>query len=185
MDDHPNDAYCVYQMNRRALYKYFVFDLLFRNGERKTRERKNKSNLNEGKVKRAVKRINLKAKGTKGERDLVHLFWANGYVAIRAPGSGSIKYPCPDIIAGTPTRKLAIESKVCSDSAKYFPKDEIAQLKEFASRFGAEPWIAIKFSGKEWAFMSLDDLTETEKSFVVTRDSAQKKGLLFEEIIDG
>jgi len=56
-------------------------------------------------------------------------------------------------------------------------------LKKFAEIFGAEPWVAIKFKGHEWYFISLEDLTETEKCFVTDVKKATNKGLLFEEII--
>ncbi len=126
--------------------------------------------------------MNTKAKGSGAERELIHFFWANGWAAVRVAGSGSMKYPSPDVVASNSLRRIAVECKSSKSSSQYLPKEEINLLKEFASRFGAEPWIGVKF-GKSWAFMSLDDLGETGKSFAVSRELAAQKGLSFEEMI--
>jgi len=124
-----------------------------------------------------------KRKGTQGERDLINLFWGNGWSAHRIAGSGSNKYPSPDVIAGIATRKIAIEAKVCADTKKYFTEEEIYGLKEFCKIFGAESWIAIKFGKEEWMFITLEDLNESGKSFNITLQDIKNKGLLFDELI--
>ncbi len=127
--------------------------------------------------------MSQKAKGTNAERQLIHKFWAQRWAAIRTAGSGSQKYPSPDILAGNNLRKLAIECKVTKDKSKYLPKNEIHALKEFSGLFGAEPWIAVKFNNKDWYFMSIEDLKETENSYLASEQIAKNKGLLFEEVI--
>jgi len=141
--------------------------------------------------------INTKAKGTKAERELVHKFWGtNQWVVMRAPGSGSIKYPCPDILAGKHDRKLAIECKSTKNGRQYLTGKEIAELKEFATIFGAEPWIGVRFdatiekqkannNNNGWYFLTMDDIEATEgNNFVVSLQNAQRKGLLFEELVE-
>ncbi|MDP7322313.1 MAG: Holliday junction resolvase Hjc [Candidatus Woesearchaeota archaeon] len=118
------------------------------------------------------------------ERDLIHKFWAtSGWSAVRIAGSGSMKYPSADVLASNKLRKLAIECKTCIEKNKYLPKEEVKQLKQFADIFGAESWIAIKFKGHEWFFISLADITETAKSFVIDKESIKSMGLLFEELV--
>ena len=73
--------------------------------------------------------MNTKAKGTKGERELIHFFHEYSWSAIRVAGSGSSKYPSPDVLAGNALRKIAIECKVTKDTKKYFPKVEIEHVK--------------------------------------------------------
>lgn len=124
-----------------------------------------------------------KRKGTQGERDLINLFWENNWSAHRIAGSGSSRYPSPDVIAGIATRKIAIEAKVCNDKKKYFTEEEIYGLKEFCRIFGAEAWIAIKFWGEEWMFITLEDLNESGKSYNASIQDMKNKGLLFEELI--
>ncbi len=128
--------------------------------------------------------MSKKSRGINAERDLIKKFWANGWAAMRAAGSGSQQYPSPDIIVGREGRRFAIESKLTTEKRKYFPREEIRDLEYFASTFGAEPWLAVKFKGKEWYFFHPEDLIQTEKSYLATEDLASMKGILFEELIE-
>lgn len=127
--------------------------------------------------------MSRKSKGINAERELVHLFWGNEWGAIRVAGSGSIKYPCPDVIAGNGVRRLVIECKALSGVSKYISKKDVEELKEFSVKLNAEPWIGIRFDVLKWFFLSLDDLQETEKEYVINLKLAKRKGLLFEELI--
>jgi len=130
--------------------------------------------------------MNTKRKGINAERELLHKFWAIGWSCIRVAGSGSMHYPSPDLLAGNRIRKIAIECKCINNGSFYFEKKEIDDLKEFCNRFGAEPWIAIKFGEselKDWLFFMLEDLKETEKGYSVTAELGKMKGLLFEEVV--
>jgi holliday junction resolvase Hjr len=125
-----------------------------------------------------------KQKGTNAERELVHKFWETGsWVAHRIAGSGSSKYPSPDIIASNILRKMAIECKATKSSSVYIPKDEVQALITFSKMFGAEPWVAVRFARKDWLFITTEDLHETESSYAVTEELARMKGLLFEEVV--
>ena len=124
--------------------------------------------------------MNTKGKGTKAERELIHLFWSNSWACMRAAGSGSTQFPSPDILAG---RKVAIECKITKEDKKYFQKDEIIQLKNFSDYFGAEPWIAIRFYRTGWFFINIEDLDETDKHYSITKDKAEIKGLSFSEFL--
>src|SRR3989338_7874239 len=107
--------------------------------------------------------MNKKKKGIDAERELIHLFWKSGWAAHRIAGSGSSRYPSPDIIAGNGLRRAAVECKITKESSKYFSQEEIISLQSFAQQFGAEAWIAIKFPKKEWFFMNLEDMKESGK----------------------
>lgn len=128
--------------------------------------------------------MSRKSKGSNAERELVHLLWAKGIAAVRVAGSGSSKYPSPDILAGDISRRFAIECKSVAAESKYIPKQEIYDLKTFADTFGAEPWIGVRFARNEWLLLSLEDLRETASSFVITKDMAQIRGLLLEEVLN-
>lgn len=127
--------------------------------------------------------MSRKSRGINAERDLVHKFWAANWAAMRAPASGSTKYPCPDVIAGNNLRKVAIEAKLTTDKAKYFTKQEVEDLITFANMFGAEPWLAVKFPRVPWYFFTPESAVETNKSYVVTLERAQSLGIEFEELI--
>lgn len=128
--------------------------------------------------------MNRKRKGINAERELIHLFWqTENWAACRIAGSGSSQYPSADVLASNNSRKIAIEAKITKDNTKYFPDDEINQLTIFAKRFGAEPWIAVKFKGLNWLFLGLEDLEKTNNNYVISAESAKLKGLSFEELI--
>ena len=128
--------------------------------------------------------MSVKSKGINAERDLIHKFWSENIPAVRIAGSGSSKYPSPDILAGTRKRKFAIEAKITKEDKKYLTKEEVNALKKFADMFGAEPWIAIKFKGAEWIFLPISEIGETEKCFLIEKEISEKKGILFEELIN-
>lgn len=127
--------------------------------------------------------MSLKRKGTNAERELIHLLWSKQIPAVRVAGSGSSKYPSPDILAGNNERKFAFECKSVKGKVKYIPCLEIEQLQEFVSKYGCEAWIAIRFSKKEWHFLSLEDLLKTPKSYAITHELIAQKGLLLDELL--
>ncbi len=127
--------------------------------------------------------MNTKAKGTKGERELVKVFNENNWVCIRAAGSGSSRYPSPDILAGNAMRRVAIECKVTKDTKKYLLNEEIEQLRTFANKFGAEGWIGVRFPSEPWYFLMLEDIENTGKCWLVSLELAKRKGLEVEELL--
>ncbi|MBI2662314.1 Holliday junction resolvase [Candidatus Woesearchaeota archaeon] len=127
--------------------------------------------------------VNLKAKGTRGERELVKFFNEAGWVCIRVAGSGSSRYPAPDLLAGNAMRRLAIECKMVGNDKKYFDRDEIDQLQMFARKFGAESWIGIRFPTEKWHFLMLEDLEKTGTCWAISVELAKRRGLIFEELI--
>lgn len=127
--------------------------------------------------------MDRKAKGTRGERELVKLFNEAGWGCIRIAGSGSSRYPSPDILAGNAIRRLAIECKVTAENKKYFPDDEIEQLRTFSQKFGAESWIGIHFPGEKWYFLMLEDLERTGSCWAASLDAAKRKGLTIQELM--
>ena len=127
--------------------------------------------------------MGIKRKGTQAERELIHMFWSNEWAAVRVAGSGSQHYPSPDILAGNNVRKLAIECKAVKGVNKYLAAEQIENLMLFAERFGAEPWVGMRFDNVTWFFIAPSELKRTEKSFKVSLEYAKRFGLLFEELI--
>ena len=127
--------------------------------------------------------MSVKSKGSNAERELLHMFWSRKWAALRSAGSGSMKYPGPDLIVGNRTRTLAIECKSTKRNKQYLEKYDIEQLKEFCEIFGAEPWFAVRFARKDWLFLSLDDIEKTGNGYVIDYKVAERRGLLIEELI--
>jgi len=125
-----------------------------------------------------------KAKGSRLERELVHLFHdTNLFIALRAAGSGSTPLPCPDLLVGGKGRVLAIECKA-GKGRRYIKNDQVKELLEFSSRFGAEPWIGVRFDGEEWLFLDIKDLHLSKGgNYAVDLKLALEKGISFDELI--
>lgn len=124
-----------------------------------------------------------KSKGSAFERDLMHKFWANSWAAVRAAGSGSTSFPCPDLIVGGNGRVVALEVKATKDKKKYFPRQEINELNFFAGKFGAEAFVAIRFDREDTFFIRTSDLVETDASFVASLELGKTKGFTFDVFI--
>lgn len=127
--------------------------------------------------------MSRKSQGTAAERELVHLFWDREWAAFRAAGSGSTKYPCPDIIAGNAARKLALEVKKTSKERQYFKAKEVKALHVFSNMFGSECWVGVRFYATPWTFIHVDDLEETPKNYVVSKELAETKGVTIDQLV--
>ncbi len=127
----------------------------------------------------------MSQKGSRTERELVHLFNQTGsWAAIRIAGSGLTKDPNPDVLAGNKKRCLAIECKSTKAKSKYLYPEDITQITDFASKFGAEAWLAIRFNHKGWYFLKPESLEKTKSSnLLINIELAQERGLKFEDII--
>jgi len=127
---------------------------------------------------------NKKQKGSNAERELIHMLWNEGYAAIRAAGSGSCKYPVPDIIASNGARRIAIECKITKESSKHFYQEEINDLERFCKVFGAEGYIGIKFEKQDWFFFTIEDLRHTKgQNFSISESDSSIKGLTFRQLL--
>ncbi len=127
--------------------------------------------------------MKAKVKGSNAERELIHLFWGTKeWTACRVAGSGSMKYPSPDIIANKQGINLAIECKATGSNNQYLEKREVNELVQYAKVAGARPLIAVRFDRQQWRFLNPDDLKTTGQSFVITSEMAELKGLTFEDL---
>ena len=124
-----------------------------------------------------------KSKGSNAERELLHMFWAKGWPTLRSAGSGSMKYPGPDLLVGNLTRRMSIECKSSKTNKVYLNEHDVSQLKEFSKIFDARPWFAIRFFRKEWLFVSIEDIDKTPTGYVIDQNKAELKGISFNELI--
>lgn len=127
--------------------------------------------------------MSRKSKGSNAERELIKMFWEKGWACMRAAGSGSTRFPSPDIIAGNGIRRLVIECKATKDKKKYFGGEEIEELQKFASIFGSEAWVAIRFDNDKWYFVNIEDLKKTNKGYSTKITDIKLKGLIFDELL--
>jgi len=111
------------------------------------------------------------------------MFWSNGFAALRSAGSGSMKYPGPDLLVGNKTRRMAIECKSSRNSKIYLDEHDVSQLKDFSNVFDARPWFAVRFLRKDWLFLAIEDLEKTPKGYVIDLKVAELRGISFNELI--
>ncbi len=116
------------------------------------------------------KRVKRKNKGTKFERELIHILWENGFAAIRAAGSGATTYPCPDILASNGKIVLAFEVKARVSLPLYLTEQKVKELVMFSNLFGAKPYIALKVSRRGWRFIEVSRLIKTPKGYKVDEE---------------
>lgn len=98
-------------------------------------------------------------KGANFERKLVNEFWANGFTAIRAAGSGSAPQPVPDIIAIKDSRVIILECKTTGKETFRLDKMDVEKLNLFRERADCEAYIAVKFDREKPKFFPLNLLT--------------------------
>jgi len=125
-------------------------------------------------------------KGTDSERELVNMLWKAGFAAIRAPASGAAtKNPLPDIIAGNGKRYLSIEVKSSSKDRIYIKREDIEDLAAFSKRFGAEPYLGVKFKGERWAFILVERLDSVTKdnNFKIDIKEVRQRWMDFDELM--
>src|SRR3989344_7371663 len=125
-----------------------------------------------------------KAKGSRTERELLHMFWEAGHFCLRVAGSGSMPFPCPDLLVGKAGKSFAIECKSGGQDRRYITEQQVNELKEFAKGFGAEAWIGMRFDREGWSFLKPEDLGRNGgKNFFVSKDLCKEKGITFAELI--
>ena len=123
-------------------------------------------------------------KGAKAERELIDMFWENSWAALRVAGSGVSTRPCPDVVAGNSEKTLAFECKSSGSDYVHLTYDEIVKLVTFSQKFGAVPYVAVRYENKDWIFLDMAKIQYTKgKNFKVSKDFAYKDGKRFEELI--
>ena len=127
--------------------------------------------------------MSSKSKGSKAERELLHMFWAKNWACLRSAGSGSMRYPGPDLLVGNLVKRMAVECKTTRKTKLYLSDYDINQLREFSKVFDARPWFAVRFLRTQWFFIALEDLEKTPKSYTIGIEQAKLRGLSFEELI--
>jgi len=129
--------------------------------------------------------VKAKQKGTSAERELIHMFWKENIAAARIAGSGSMKLPLPDLIAGKNNKIVAIECKITKFNSVYLSEKEVYELEKFSMIMGAMPIVAVKINKKGWFFMHTNSLTKTDKAYVFNMNniSEGKNTLNFEKIV--
>ncbi|BCS90683.1 MAG: Holliday junction DNA helicase [Candidatus Micrarchaeota archaeon] len=121
-------------------------------------------------------------KGADRERELLNLFIDNGFVAIRAAGSG-VNSLSPDLIVFKNKIGAIIECKAVSKKILYIRKEQIETLKRWSSESSIRSYLAWRINRVGWRFIEIKDLKELNDSFAISKDHMIEKGLDVESFI--
>lgn len=119
-------------------------------------------------------------KGYVAENQLVHILYEHGWAVMRAPRSGKISIPSPDIVAIKSGRILVIEvkSRVAGFQIR---KEQMDELAEYIERSGGEGYIALKLPYKGWKFIRFEDVLANGGN--VGKKFLEEKSLDLEEVV--
>ena len=123
--------------------------------------------------------MKLYAKGYRAENELLHLLYGKGWAVIRAPRSGRVGIPTPDIVAAKDGRIVVIE---CKSRAEAFSveKEQLEQVVEWEQRAGAKAYIGWKQSRKGWTFLRLNDVQKNNGN--IGKAFAEQNGIAIESL---
>jgi len=110
------------------------------------------------------------------ERQLVNRLWNFQYFAMRAPGSGSVDRPSPDVYA-VRDKPYLIEVKKSQDGTAYFEKGEIAELMECARRAQGVAHVVVKpdlRTHDSWLVQPAHKLHETKNGYSIRKKDREQ-----------
>jgi len=121
-------------------------------------------------------------KGVRRERQLANSLDERDFAVMRAPASGSATdRDLPDVLAGNGTAFYAIECKASGGDPIYLGDDEIEGLGRFATAFGAQPLIGVRFDYCDWSFFSPTEII-TENGAYRVKQERLELGLRIEDL---
>ncbi len=119
------------------------------------------------------------AKGYSAERELVHTMAKLGYMTIRAPRSGRINLPSPDVIAVKDGKVLIFEVKFRASAFK-IEQEQLDELIAWKEKAGAITYVACKISRKGWKFLHLHDVLANKGN--IGKKFLEAKGISLESV---
>lgn len=131
--------------------------------------------------------------GSAKERELSNLLEDRGWAVMRSGGSGSgTTRARPDLIAGRGgERYWVIEEKYRGSSKQcYIEAEEAQMLLDFATRFGAEPIVMVRYSTRldgvaaaDWRVSSLGEVRTLENGNLALNHSEACEWPLLDDIL--
>jgi len=123
------------------------------------------------------------SKGANAERELMHLFFKEGFSVVRIAGSGTSPLPAPDIIAIKNGRIIAVECKARKAKNLAITLEQIGELRGWSKKAGAEALVGWKIPRKGWFFLKPRQMNNTGKFFTINQSNAMARGKSLHEVI--
>ncbi|NPA22085.1 MAG: hypothetical protein GXN92_00700 [Candidatus Micrarchaeota archaeon] len=117
--------------------------------------------------------MNRSRKGTRAEHKLISLLKAQGYLVIRAAGSGHLT---PDLVALKAGRAIILEVKSSKQPKVYIRPEQYEVLKRFFEE-GFPCYLALYYKGK-FLFFPFTSIKKAKTQFVVSLDDFHQSYLL-------
>jgi holliday junction resolvase Hjr len=111
------------------------------------------------------------SKGARGERELLHTLYNNGFSVVRSAGSG-VNSISPDILAVRSGKGLVFECKAWNKGSLSIEPEKFDSLKLWQDNSLMSAYVAWRMNGQGWYFIKLEEMKKTEKSYTVTRKTA-------------
>ena len=121
-------------------------------------------------------------KGSRAERELIAKFLENGYSVIRSAGSGS-GTPSPDILVFKAGKQFGFECKAWDKPNLLLDKEQFLNLKKWEENTGMTTLVAWRLPREGWLFIYLSVFAEQEKSFTVSRKTAELLNVKIEQLL--
>ncbi len=121
------------------------------------------------------------SKGARGERELLNELYGRGYSVARAAGSG-VNAISPDIIAVRGGKGIVFECKAWDRGSLSIDHEKFESLRLWRDNALMDTYMAWRMSGEGWYFIKLDEMTKNERSYTVTKKTAQAIGRKLEHI---
>lgn len=115
-------------------------------------------------------------KGANAERELLRIFYKEGFAVVRVAGSGASSMPCPDCIALSKRMKFAFECKSWKGNHLTIPKEQMESLLFWSEKAGLNVYIAWKVPREGWLFISPKEFKKTEKAYTISLKEAKRSG---------
>jgi Holliday junction resolvase len=124
-------------------------------------------------------------KGSKAERELMHIFLEKGYSVVRSAGSG-VGFPSPDILVFKGPFQYAFECKAWHAGELSLRKEKVQEMLDWEKNTGMKSMIAWRVQGsgaKGWMFIELNKLREREKSYSIKLEELEGKAVTLWQIL--
>jgi Holliday junction resolvase len=123
------------------------------------------------------------SKGANAERELMRLFFREGFSVVRIAGSGTSPLPAPDIIALKAGRIIAVECKARKAKNLAITISQVGELLDWAKKAGSEAFVAWRVPRKGWLFFHPKEMNQTGKFFTLSLKQAQAIGRPLEKVV--
>ena len=119
-------------------------------------------------------------RGSRVERELLHLLEERGFFVVRAAGSGHLG--APDILAFKMGKYLGFEVKSSKLEELRFSREQLERMEEWERGTGIAMYVAWKVPRKGFKFLPLSYLKKANKTVSIKKEEAEMLSYDFEEL---